>query len=119
MGPVQFIQGLFNILIVILRFVGLVLSQIPGTKHVLKHLPWHHEDDFVKIPEDDWKKNRKTYADLRREFHATPEYQESVRRSRLSLAERAIEDNHKITHKPFIQPPYITLRTKINGTIVD
>lgn len=118
MGPLQLLQGLFNVIIFILRFVGLVLSQIPGTKHVLKHLPWHHADDFEKVPEDAWKQHSKTIAELKQEYYNTPEYQETVRRSRLTLAERAIEDNKVLTTTPFTQPHYITLTAKVNGIIV-
>lgn len=104
MSPIQIIQGLFNVLIVILRFVGLVLSQIPGTKHVLKHLPWHNAEDFEKLSDDSWLNGRTTIDQLRDEYRNTPEYVEQTRRSKLSRAQRIIEDNRCITLLNFEQP---------------
>lgn len=120
MGPSQIIQGLFNVVIVILRFVGLVLSQIPGTKHLLKHLPWHKDEDFEPSVEVQCRveESIKSQVARRRELRNSPEHLEKSRRSKLSTAERAIEDNNDIVTTQFNQPINISLSTKLNGTLV-
>lgn len=118
MGAGQLIQGLFTLFIASLRFIGLILSQIPGTKHILKYLPWHNDKDFEKPDINAWKKDVKTWDDLRNEHRNSPESLETMRRARLTKRGRAIEDNKSLTRTQFKQPSHITLTTKINGKLV-
>lgn len=109
MNPVQILQAIFGIFISILRFSGLLLSQIPGTKHVLKYLPWHKAEDFDEPCPDAWKKGRKTYKEMMEVYYTSPEYIEQDRRSRLTIRQRMVEDQFDYTLIPYKQPSYITL----------
>ncbi len=108
------IQGLFALIIGILRFGGLLLSQIPGTKHVLKYLPWHKDEDFEKKPQ----KKLYTYKQMKRDFYNEPEQRAIIARSRRPQAVIIIEKNRVITRAPFTQPHYVTFTPKVNGILV-
>lgn len=109
------IQGLFALLIGILRFGGLLLSQIPGTKHVLKHLPWHEDEDFIKKEKD---LKLYTYKQLREDYYSQPEQVAEQERYKRPYGQIIIEKNRVFTRAPFKQASHITFTAKVNGTSV-
>lgn len=117
MGPMQLLQGLWTLFLGILRMIALTISVIPGTKGMLKYLPWMNDKDFEEDP-NAWKKGRRTLNEVMAEYRSSPEYIEQQRREHLTKAERIIEDNQVFTKKHFEQPHYVHYSYKVNGTPV-
>lgn len=105
-------QQIFGLFIGLLRLIGLIVSQIPGTKHLLKYLPWHHEEDFEPAAADAWKKGRIERREMLATYRSCPDYIERDRRDRLTIRQKSVEDQFVYTLIPYKQPSHITLTVK-------
>ena len=116
----QILSALFTFILTILnlfgplfRLVGLIISSIPGSKTVLKFIPFvdgkDDSDDDIPAGEE-WKRGRTLRHEMRRNYFNTPSVIERQFLERTPLIGRSIYFNNKIlTTKCYSQPRNIKI----------
>ncbi|AUS03040.1 TMhelix containing protein [Vibrio phage 2.275.O._10N.286.54.E11] len=123
----QLFQALLSIIMVILnlfgpllRFLGLVIQSIPGSKSVLKFIPFISGEPKKKkiCSSTHWPNGKKIYTrhDLMRDYLNDPEVIERMKLERMPPnAKLAYFNNKHLTTIQYSQPKNVTMTVKFSG----